>query len=83
MMLWQDDQDRGEKDSLARLDSVKLALVASKTQTMAQMFPEYVPGEDQSGETQSDIDPNEARRIEDLLESGGVLRFTDIPGGEK
>lgn len=82
MMLWQDDQDREEKESLARLDSVKLALIASKTQTMEKMFPEYVPGDDHGGETKSDIDPNEARRIEDLLESGGVLRFADIPGGE-
>ena len=77
MLSWHQDQERIEDRELARIDQVKLALIAGKFSTMEQLFPEYVPG-DQGGEFFSDIDPREAKQLSDLLERGGVLTFEDL-----
>lgn len=78
MLMWKEDQDTEDVLANSRFDAVKMALVAANQTTIDKQFPEYVQAKEDEGEYLSDIPVDEAKRIEELLESGGLLRFDDI-----
>lgn len=78
MLMWEEEQDTNEARDLARIDAVKMSLIAGGKVPMEKMFPEYVADNDEQSEFTSDIEPDDAKRIEDLLTSGGVLTFDEL-----
>lgn len=88
MLSFHEEREQTRREALAdrrhteiQLAIAKAGLLASGKGQLALLFPQFVdPGESDDGPSSrvSDIAPEEARRIDALLNQGGSLGFDDL-----